>query len=284
MGDRWLRRFRPPPGWLPLRAERVARALPSAGIEGGWSAKRPYSARGRRDFGRTQGASKPAVPAGQLPEGARVIMPPGPCVPFPGAWGTFPQTRRPAARSPSEAAVATRTPSGASARTIGIVGIKCQECSAEPPSGLPALARRPSSGLRATFSRKREKGRARPHPSPMRSMGEGARRAGEGPSDSEGGGHRCWRTGPHPALRATFSRKREKGPASNHPFSRKREKDDGRSSLRASAGTDDDGIATCTDYFRYFFVWYVSASSMTSTMRSTCWRVRTRGGEMMKVS
>ena len=103
-----------------------------------------------------------------------------------------------------------------------------------------------------------------------RSMGEGARRAGEGPSDSEGVSHRCWRTGPHPALRATFSRRREK--------------EDGRSSLRASAGTDDDGIATCTDYFRYFFVWYVSASSMTSTMRSTCWRVRTRGGEMMKVS
>ena len=156
------------------------------------------------------------VPAGQLPEGARVVMPPGPCVPFPGAGGTFPPARRPAARSPSEAAVATRTPSGASARTIGTVGIKCQE------------------------------------------------RIVEGVS------HRCWRTGPHPARRATFSRKREK--------------DDGRSSLRASAGTDDDGIATCTDYFRYFFVWYVSASSMTSTMRSTCCRVRTRGGEMMKVS
>ena len=30
-----MRRFRPPPGWLPLRAERVARALPSAGI-GKW--------------------------------------------------------------------------------------------------------------------------------------------------------------------------------------------------------------------------------------------------------
>jgi hypothetical protein len=78
--------------------ERVARALPSAGIEGGWSTKRPYSARGRRDFFGTQGASKPAVPAGQLPEGAGVVMPPGPVVPFPGAWGTFPQTRRPAAR------------------------------------------------------------------------------------------------------------------------------------------------------------------------------------------
>ena len=147
-GGSLARRFRPPPGWLPLRAERVARALPSAGVEGGWSAKRPYSARGRRDFGRTQGASKPAVPAGQLPEGARVIMPPGPCVPFPGAGGTFPPARRPAARSPSEAAVATRTPSGASARTIGIVGIKCQEVRARsrPHPALPALARRPSSG------------------------------------------------------------------------------------------------------------------------------------------
>ena len=77
-------------------------------------------------------------------------MPPGPCVPFPGAGGTFPPARRPAARSPSEAAVATRTPSGASARTIGIVGIKCQEVrrGARPHPALPALARRPSSGLR----------------------------------------------------------------------------------------------------------------------------------------
>ena len=77
---------------------------------------------------RTQGASKPAVPAGQLPEGAGVIMPPGPCVPFPGAGVRFPNPQ--ARRSiPSEAAVATRTPSGASARTIGTVGIKCQEIS-----------------------------------------------------------------------------------------------------------------------------------------------------------
>ena len=74
--------------------ERVARALPSAGIEGGWS-KAPNSARGRRDFGRTQGASKPAVPAGQLPEGARVVMPPGPCVPFPGAGVRFPRPAGP---------------------------------------------------------------------------------------------------------------------------------------------------------------------------------------------
>ena len=37
-------------------------------------------------------------------------------------------------------------------------------------------------------------------PSPMRSVGEGARRAGEGLRVSAGGGHRCWRTGPHPAL------------------------------------------------------------------------------------
>ena len=69
--------------------------------------------------------NRQCLPA-SCPEGAGVIMPPGPVVPFPGAWGTFPQARRPAARSPSEAAVATRTPSGASARTIGTVGIKCQ--------------------------------------------------------------------------------------------------------------------------------------------------------------
>ena len=167
---------------------------------GWWSAKRPYSARGRRDFGRTQGASKPAVPAGQLPEGARVIMPPGPCVPFPGAGGTFPPARRPAARSPSEAAVATRTPSGASARTIGIVGIKCQGgCetrlapSGAPGAGAPALIRRvappsPASGRRVRISL----------PSPVRSMGEGE---DEGWSDrirswpARGWGRRC-RRGP----------------------------------------------------------------------------------------
>ena len=80
-------------------------------------------------------------------------------------------------------------------------------------AGAPALIR-PS----ATFSREREKGHARTTPSPMRSVGEGARRAGEGPSGSEGGGHRCWRTGPHPALRATFSRRREKGHARTTPL------------------------------------------------------------------
>ena len=150
----------------------------------------------------------------RLPEGARVVMPPGPHVPFPGAWGTFPQTRRPAARSPSEAAVATRTPSGASARTIGTVGIKCQErIAAEPPSHM----RRPSSGLRP--------------PSPA-------------------GGRRVSNT----------------------------------SSFAPSGRRMMDGIAPCANHFRRFFVSSVSASSMTSTMRSTCWRVRTRGGEMMKVS
>ena len=162
--------------------ERVARALPSAGIEGGWSkapVQRPRPAgfwQNARRF-ETGSACRPVAC------GARVIMPPGPCVPFPGAGGTFPPARRPAARSPSEAAVATRTPSGASARTIGTVGIKCQAA-----RGGAALIRR----------------------------------------------SRRWRAGPHPARRATFSRKREKGP-NKSSFSRKREKDEGRTSLLARA-------------------------------------------------
>ncbi len=222
------------------------------------------------------------VPAGQLPEGARVIMPPGPCVPFPGAGGTFPPARRPAARSPSEAAVATRTPSGASARTIGIVGIKCQEALRRRVTP-PVLAHRPSSGLRPPSPASGRRVDARTTPLPCAAW----ERVPEGRVRARATARVAATGAGAPALirrsRATFSRKREKGPASI-AFSRRREKDDGRSSLRASAGTDDDGIATCTDYFRYFFVWYVSASSMTSTMRSTCWRVRTRGGEMMKVS
>ena len=160
MGDRWLEAVPAASGVVASPGREGGAGAAQRGV-GWWSAKRPYSARGRRDFGRTQGASKPAVPAGQLPEGARVIMPPGPCVPFPGAGGTFPPARRPAARSPSEAAVATRTPSGASARTIGIVGIKCQGgCetrlapSGAPGAGAPALIRRvappsPASGRRA---------------------------------------------------------------------------------------------------------------------------------------
>ena len=198
-GGSLTRRFRPPPGSCPLVGPRGWRGRCPAR---GWKVagrKRPYSARGRWDFGRTQGASKPAVPAGQLPCGARVVMPPGPCVPFPGAGGTFPPARRPAARSPSEAAVATRTPSGASVRTIGTVGIKCQERIAEGVSHRcwrtgphPALTRHllPQAG----------EGSCTNHPSPMRSVGEGARRAGEGPSDSEGVSHRCCRTGPHLAF------------------------------------------------------------------------------------
>ena len=193
--------------------------------------KRPYSARGRRDFGRTQGASKPACPAGQLPEGARVIMPPGPCVPFPGAGGTFPPARRPAARSPSEAAVATRTPSGASARTIGIVGIKCQAARggatlirrsrrwrAGPHPAFGHLLPRAGEGS-CTSNEVREKGHAQNiTPLPMRAgMGEGARRAGEGPSDSEGGGHRCWRTGPHPALTRHLLPRAGEGSSINPP-------------------------------------------------------------------
>ena len=186
----------------------MARALPSAGMEWWLVNEAPNSARGRRDFVRTQGASKPACPAGQLPEGARVIMPPGPCVPFPGAWGTFPQTRRPAARSPSEAAVATRTPSGASNRTIGTIGLKCQGCGAGGGHRCWRTGPHPAFGHLLPQA---GEGSCINHPSPMRSVGEGARRVGEGQSVSEGGYHRCWRTGPHPARRATFSRRREKG-------------------------------------------------------------------------
>jgi len=135
----------------------------------------------------------------------------------PGALRSVPGSRRyvspgPQARRsiPSEAAVATRTPSGASARTIGRLGIKCQERIAE---GVSHRCWR--TGPHPAFGHllpQAGEGSYTSDPSPVRSMGEGARRAGEGPSDSEGGGHRCWRTGPHPARRATFSRRREKGP------------------------------------------------------------------------